>query len=163
MKRGSGGLARQCAAACVVAVSLFSIGCWGPKSGRGLYLQDGDIKRGRDAFIGLNCIQCHTVEDEQLPAPSRAGPVQIEIGGPVARIKSYGELVTAIVNPNHVMTAEYKAKVSDGQGKSLMPDYTDKMTVRQLIDLVTFLQAHYHMVEPQRPDYWYPYGSPPTM
>jgi hypothetical protein len=34
------------------------------------------------------------------------------------------------------------------QGDSLMPDYTQLMTVQQMTDLVTFLQEHYDIDAP---------------
>ena len=39
-----------------------------------------------------------------------------------------------------------------------MPDYTNTMTTRQLIDLVSYLQDHYKVVIPEQPINYYPYG-----
>ena len=57
-------------------------------------------------------------------------------------MKSYGELVTAIIQPQHVVSPEYTAKLSEDQRKgtvSPMPNYNGRMTVAQLTDIVTFL------------------------
>ena len=66
------------------------------------------------------------------------------------RIKTYGDLVTAIVNPSHNLAKGYTPSLVAQDGKSRMTVYNDVMTVSQLIDIVAFLQAHYEL-QPHTP------------
>ena len=63
----------------------------------------------------------------------------------MARIKTYGELVTSIINPSHRLAKGYAEANVAMEGKSNMTVYNDVMTVRELIDLVAFLQSHYEL------------------
>ncbi len=120
----------------------------GPKSGRGFRLPDGDPAKGKEAFIALQCNTCHTVAGVELPPAVSPSKIQVVIGGEVAKIKTYGELVTAVINPSHDLAAGFDpAKYGTGK-TSPMPDYTQAMTARQLIDIVAFLQLHYKVLEP---------------
>jgi len=53
---------------------------------------DGDIQEGRDAFVRLECNQCHVVDGVQLPAFSGPRPVTVELGGEMYFAKTYGDL-----------------------------------------------------------------------
>ena len=79
-----------------------------------------------------------------------ADPPFVELGGKVTRVKTYGELVTAIINPSHKLAQGYSAEqvTSDGE-ESRMPVYNGYMTVQELIDIVAFLQPHYDVFVPQ--------------
>lgn len=111
------------------------------RSGRGLVLPEGDIDQGQAAFINLNCTECHTVHDVATPPPPRRSEVFLELGGEVFRVKTYGDLVTSITNPDHIISSKYIGPL-EASG-SPMPDLTQEMTVAELIDLVTFLNAQY--------------------
>lgn len=126
----------------------------GPRSGRGFRLPDGDPAKGKDAFIALQCNNCHTVDGVELPAPTAHPDLQVVIGGKVAKIKTYGELVTSVINPSHDISPGFDHRKPAGAKKSPMPDYTQVMTARQLIDIVAFLQSHYVQLEPA--PYYYP-------
>jgi mono/diheme cytochrome c family protein len=132
-----------------VAAALVA-GCdSGPKSGRGFRLPDGSVDKGREAFVALQCHSCHTVSGAELPTAAMKAQINVVIGGEVAKIKTYGELVTAVINPSHDITAGFDVS-KYGTGKaSPMPDYTQTMTTRQLIDIVAFLQAHYTELKPE--------------
>lgn len=128
---------------------VVSIGCeLGPQSGRGLRLPDGDLARGELAFRELGCERCHDVVGVP-PAEGERPDVIVTLGGEVSRVESYGELVTSIVNPSHEISARYpRGAVADGE-RSKMENFTEKMTVAQLIDLTAFLQSKYEKrVEP---------------
>ena len=73
----------------------------------------------------------------------------VELGGPVTRVKTYGELVTAIINPSHKLAEGYKKEVVSEDGKSKMYVYNSFMTVQELTDLVMFLQPYYDVIPPQ--------------
>ena len=113
----------------------------------------GDADKGRQAFVALDCHTCHRVAGVDLPAPEKEGPVQVLLGGEVLRVRSYGDLVTAIIHPSEGLASGYPKDVLAEGGQSRMPDYGDRMTVSQLIDLVTFLHGHYSRLEPEYAPY----------
>ena len=132
-------------------------GC-GPKSGIGFRLPDGSAERGRAAFAALRCNACHQIEGLDLPLQG-TGAASVTLGGQTARVKTYGELVTSIINPSHKIAPRYPAEQVAVNGESLMSFayLNDIMTVQQLIDLVAFLQASYEVVPPPVEPYWYIY------
>jgi mono/diheme cytochrome c family protein len=132
--------------------TLFA-GCEGKKSGSGMVLPDGDIDAGRETFVRLDCVKCHSVVGEPLVAQTPGGDVHVQLGGEVIHIQTYGQLVTAIVNPKHVVSARYQGKLVDADGKSLMPVFNETMTVEELINLVAFLQSRYQIKPPPITDY----------
>jgi L-cysteine S-thiosulfotransferase len=123
-------------------------------SSQAFNLPEGDAGNGRNAFVSLECTACHKVRDLDLPAPQTQGPVMVVLGGGVTRVKSYGELVTSIINPSHRLARGFPADDTGRGGESPMAVYNDVMTVTQLIDLVAFLQSQYDVVP--RPGYRYP-------
>ncbi|MBT8087695.1 MAG: hypothetical protein KJO46_06640, partial [Gammaproteobacteria bacterium] len=70
-------------------------------SARGFRLPDGDAQAGREAFLYMQCHQCHTLTGETLPAIPGENPPYVELGGQVTQVKTYGQLVTSIINPSH--------------------------------------------------------------
>ncbi len=102
---------------------------------------DGNVERGKQAFLDLGCNSCHGVYDLKLPPPTVQPPVPVTLGGAVNKRLSDAYLVTTIIHP----------KITRG-GVSRMPNYEDRMTVRQMVDLVAFLQAQY-TVRPSMPEY----------
>ena len=120
-----------------------------PKSAAGFRLPDGDPSQGREVFLYMQCNECHSIKGVELPAIPAADPPYVELGGRVATVKTYGDLVTSIINPSHRLAPGYaKDKVSE-DGESNMYIYNRHMTVQELIDLVAFLQSHYDVVPPQ--------------
>ena len=117
-------------------------------SERGFRLPDGDAEAGREAFLYMQCNQCHTIKGEDLPAVAGFEPY-VELGGAVTRVKSYGELVTAIINPSHKLATGYPVEDISNDGTSKMPVYNRVMTVQELIDIVMYLQPHYEVVVPE--------------
>jgi hypothetical protein len=118
------------------------------KSGRGLALPEGDISQGQAAFVKLECHQCHTVKEVDLPAFEGESTVMLELGGEVLAVRTYGDLVTSIINQDHVISPEYLSQLQDESGSvtgSPMPDLTEVMTVSELIDLVAFLHSRYKL------------------
>jgi len=144
---------------CLVAVSLF-VGCpMSEKSPLGFRLPEGSIWKGKTAFVDLGCIQCHSVVDEDLiPELTTPRKVHVVLGGEVTRVKTYGQLVTSIINPSHVISAMPKSEYTDSEGNSLMPDFSEEMTVKQMIDIAEFLQARYEVVIPEHAYSDYGYG-----
>lgn len=110
----------------------------------GLDLPDGDAARGRVVLQDMKCYTCHQVRGhEDLPAPVAEPPVHIVLGGSPGYARSDTELVNAILNPSHRISARYaRGDLTEGE-RSRMGDFSEVMTVRQLLDLVTFLQSLY--------------------
>ncbi len=123
-----------------------------PKSSKGFRLPDGSIQKGQAVFVELQCNNCHQINGLDLPAPVQPGPVTITLGGTVRTVKTYGELVSSVINPSHKLISSYPRDQVAKDGTSLMTIYNDRMTVQQLIDLVAFLQSRYDVMVP---DYVY--------
>lgn len=124
-----------------LSLFLFVAGC--QKSGVGFRLPEGNVDKGKAAFVELKCYSCHTVDGVQLPDHSVQKHKPVPIGGDVARIKTYGELVTAVIHPSHKLSVEAKKEWEVDGKLSPMPDYNSAMTVQQMTDIVTFLQSRY--------------------
>ncbi|HSH09707.1 MAG TPA: hypothetical protein VK995_04930 [Oceanipulchritudo sp.] len=131
----------------------------GSNQARGFSLPPGDSAAGYQAFVDLRCSNCHSVfGEEAFSRPPEYADLLVPLGGEVRVVKTYGELVTAIIHPSESIRPDVHRKYVTLEGKSIMPDYTNLMTTRQLIDLVTYLQEHYKVVIPQQPTNYYPYG-----
>lgn len=118
-------------------------------SEKGFSLPPGNALSGKEAFVYMHCHECHTVVGEDLPALVRSEPPFVPLGGKVTRVKTYGELVTSIINPSHELAKGYPLDVITTDGRSKMPIYNGYMTVQELIDIVAFLQPHYDVFVPQ--------------
>ena len=118
-------------------------------SEKGFSLPEGNAMNGREAFVYMHCHECHSVVNEEFPVVAMADPPFVELGGRVTRVKTYGELVTAIINPSHKLAPGYPVEVVSNDGESSkMPVYNGYMTVQELIDIVAFLQPHYDVFVP---------------
>ena len=112
-----------------------------------LYLPDGNVENGKAAFLARKCHTCHRVDGVELPPPVSTAPTNIVLGGEVTRIRTYGGLVTSVINPSHGLAPGFtKEQIKDGK-LSPMPEFNDVMTIRQMIDLVAFLQSRYKEIE----------------
>jgi sulfur-oxidizing protein SoxX len=103
---------------------------------------DGNVERGKTAFLAFGCNSCHEVSGVDLPRPSVQPPVPVILGGLVDTRLSNAYLVTSIIYPSYELAPFARRQVARG-GHSRMPEYAETMTVRQLTDIVGFLQAHY--------------------
>ncbi len=122
-------------------------------SEKGFSLPEGNAMDGQMAFVYLHCYECHTIEGIELPpVPSDEQPY-VQLGGKVSRIKTYGQLVTSIINPSHRLAKGYPVDAVSVDGKSKMKNYNDAMTVTQLSDLVAFVQSKYKLLEHELTDY----------
>ena len=117
-------------------------------SENGFRLPDGDPIRGKEVFVYLQCNQCHTVSGLELPVIELADSPHVELGGRVTKVKTFGELVTAIINPSHRLADGYPIEEISESGESKMPGYNNYMTVQELVDIVIFLQPHYELFVP---------------
>ena len=117
----------------------------------GFPIDEGDINAGRQAFLDHRCHQCHSIAGERLPPLAGADRPIFELGGETTVIRSYAELTTSIINPDHAISERYRdqqlARNTQIPIDSPMPRPSlDTMSVRQLIDIVAFLDSRYRVV-----------------
>ncbi len=107
----------------------------------------GDPAAGKAAFVTLNCNQCHTVFGTDLEEPKGKRRLNLPLAAEKRFVESYGDIITAITNPQHVVAEQYKEILSQSEQaggiKAFMPDMTHDMSARQLMDLVAFLHDAY--------------------
>jgi mono/diheme cytochrome c family protein len=95
----------------------------------------GDVHRGRQLFVKLQCHTCHTVRGEESGPSSVPGPDLTGAG--THHPAAY--LLESIINPNAVVVQGPGYTTSEGL--SLMPGYGERLTVHELLDLVAYLQS----------------------
>jgi len=102
-----------------------------------LLLPEGQPEAGRDAFVSLGCFSCHAVAwDKELPAPVSATPGP-QLGLDLGKLGP-GGLATSIVAPSHDVPEKYRSPATGN--RSPMTDYSGVMTIRQLADIVAYLE-----------------------
>jgi hypothetical protein len=134
----------------LAAVLLFGVlaACGGRHSPAGFRLpENGDVERGKAAFVALKCYGCHTVANVEMPPPTSVG-LPVPLGGTVYEVRTDGYLVTSIIHPSHAVAHPRQGAVLAPEAESHMPDFSRDMTVRQLVDLVAFLQSTYELAPP---------------
>jgi sulfur-oxidizing protein SoxX len=140
--------------------ALALAGCdTGPKGAVGFTLPDGDVAAGKANYAAFQCHVCHSTDSVPQLESDGAGTISVPLGGETTRIKSYGELVTSIINPSHKIARRTSPDMANASGESKMVSYNDFMTVTQLIDLVAFVQSSYSLSaysQSNYPIYWIP-------
>lgn len=131
------------ALALVLAAGLLSL----PQAGASeLRLPEGAPDEGREAFLELRCIHCHSVQGVDLKHPELGKRLDLPLATSERFVRTYADLFTAITNPRHVVRKQYGALLQGAEGSEAEPfmlDLTRTMTVRQLVDLVAFLDSSY--------------------
>lgn len=126
---------------------------------KGFRLPEGDIEVGKSTFVAMECNRCHSVEGVALPDRDLPALPKIHLGGQIHKVKTYGELVTSIIKPQHVISPQYLKMLSEEEKErgveSPMPGFNEQMTVKQLTDLVSFLHSRYRLIEPSTDEYFY--------
>ncbi len=135
----------------ILCVGLFMSSC--NEQARGFALPEGDIEKGKETYRRLSCNECHSITDIEWKGGSDS--LKIYLGGEVSSQKSYGELVTSVINPSHKIAQGYDQKTIANGGISKMKNYNEVMTVQELVDLVTFLQSEFKVTAPTT--HYYPY------
>lgn len=137
-------------------LAMLGVGCdRGPQSSYGFTLPEGSAERGAMVFQEMQCHACHRIEGvDQLLPPGGDPDISVALGGRVPRIKTYGELVTAIINPSHRLAENHTVdRIATSEGESRMLVYNDFMTITELCDLVVFLQGKYELAPVPRTPY----------
>jgi Cu/Ag efflux protein CusF len=97
-------------------------------------LPKGDAAKGRAIFAKYECSYCHEVRGEDFAfAGIDYGP-ELSQMGPLHPLEYFAE---SIMNPNVVASAQYRG----ADGRSTMPNYNEKMTVQELIDVSAYLAS----------------------
>ena len=96
-------------------------------------LPKGDAANGKAVFEKFECHYCHEVRGENFPSPTENAPELSQMGG-LHPVEFFAE---SIINPNAVVPKNYR----DADGKSPMSDFTEKMTIRELIDVSAYIAS----------------------
>ena len=141
-----------------VVLSVAALQACATDLGAGFHLPQGDAARGREAYVDLRCNVCHEIGGFDPPTPIVA-ETRVLLGGRNVRVKTYGDLVTSIVNPSHRLARGYPREAVTVGGESVMSQIylNELMTVQQLVDLAAFLESEYEVVPP--PIRWDDYPS----
>ncbi|MDN4501850.1 c-type cytochrome [Alteromonadaceae bacterium BrNp21-10] len=139
----------------LASLSLLFTACTpGPESPKGFSLPEGDAEAGKLVFVAYQCLACHSLKGLDDSKTESQLPKKVFLGGDVNTTKTYGELVTSIINPSHKIALGYKREgYIDQAGQSRMRNYNDLMTVTELVDLVAFLQPQYNLKPFNRSNY----------
>lgn len=102
-------------------------------------LPPGDAAAGRQVFVAMECFACHEARGEDFPhdskTPRGAGPALTGMGS--HHPATY--FAESILSPNRVIIVG--AGYTGTDGLSTMPSYAETMTVKQLVDVVAYLQS----------------------
>lgn len=104
-------------------------------------LSEGDPVAGEKAFAKMQCYSCHTVPGKRFVDPSqKSGGIGPDLTPAVARLpREY--LAESVVNFDRFFAhGQYRLRYHAPDGSSRMGDYTEIMTVRELIDIVEFIK-----------------------
>ena len=118
-------------------------------SEKSFILPEGNALDAQTAFIFLHCYERHTIDGVELPPLISDEQPYVQLGRRVSQVKTYGQLLTSIINPSHKLAPGYAIETISQDGQSKMPLYNSYMTVQELIDIVSFLQPHYEVIVPQ--------------
>jgi hypothetical protein len=105
-------------------------------------LPEGDAAAGRKAFQDLRCTACHAVPSEpDMPAPVSAMPGPI-LDAEVAR-RDISYLLASILTPSHAISLNISDEVRGRLEGVLSPmgDFSQVMTVRQLVDVHAYIRS----------------------
>jgi Cu/Ag efflux protein CusF len=93
----------------------------------------GDPTKGRAVFEKFECYECHEVRGEKFPYPTDSAP-ELSQMGPLHPVEYFAE---SVIHPDAVIPRRFR----NSQGKSPMTDFTEKMTVRELIDVSAYIAS----------------------
>jgi mono/diheme cytochrome c family protein len=132
----------------LIGLSLLTLWGCNPES-RGFVLPEGDVAAGKASFQALHCTQCHSIGD--VAWQGGAEDLELPLGGRTTSLKTYGELLTSVINPSHRIARRDLQEQVAVDGESTMRVYNEVMTVQELVDIVSYLQTEYEVVVPGYP------------
>lgn len=127
----------------LAACAALPLAACGQGEARGFALPPGDADAGQELFLSLACNDCHSVVGRAELREGVSPFMTVPLGGPTARVRTYGELVTSIINPSHRISERYRPDPDVSGDGSPMANYNDIVTVTELVDLMAFLQGEY--------------------
>ena len=153
-------VARRLMPTLVVGSLFWMTGC--ERQTQGFALPPGDALEGRQIFVSLGCTQCHSVANEIDLHPLGDAETHFELGGYVTQVRTYGDLVTSIINPSHkISQSRVEGEHVDAFGDSNMIEINRVMTVEELIHITSFLKDTYQLVPPRYVSYHTPMSTSP--
>lgn len=102
----------------------------------------GNAEAGERAFAKMQCYACHTVPGKQFVDPSqKPGDIGPDLTAAYAALpREY--LAESIINAERVHAhGAFKLQYRSANGTTRMGDYSESITVRELLDIVAFLKA----------------------
>jgi Cu/Ag efflux protein CusF/cytochrome c553 len=93
----------------------------------------GDAAKGRAVFEKFECYDCHEVRGENFPYPTDSAP-ELSQMGPLHPVEYFAE---SVIHPDAIVPRPFR----NAQGKSPMTDFTEKMTLRELIDVSAYIAS----------------------
>lgn len=113
---------------------------------RTLVFPDGDAKKGRLLFEKKMCSRCHTVEGVQFSDRDFSVIDDIHLGGINNRGWSRDNYASEIMDPQHRISPDHRKtmlRLGDRNTAETSPmlDYSQSLTVGDLVDLVMFLEG----------------------
>jgi sulfur-oxidizing protein SoxX len=130
----------------IISLSVLAACSYGPDSPKGFNLPKGNIAKGEKVFSQYKCQSCHILEGYENDSLIKEFDTPVTLGGTSSLVKTYAQLVTSVINPSHKLASRSKSiaeKLTNDDGGSKMRVFNDVMTVKELIDLVAFLQPKY--------------------
>ena len=115
--------------------------CSGPTPEAVKDLPAGDVARGREAFVTLQCTACHEVAGGGLPAASVVPAVGL--GRPDAAAALCGDARGGHRAALVTLREGYPIDQITEQDRSRMPDYSKVLSKGQVADLAAFLKSRY--------------------
>ena len=97
-------------------------------------LPKGDPVKGRAVFVKYECYNCHEIRGEEFPEPFEEEAPDLSQMGPQHPVEFFAE---SIINPNAVVPKAYQRS----DGTSPMRDFTDQMTLRELINVSAYIAS----------------------
>ncbi|MFQ5801710.1 MAG: c-type cytochrome [Candidatus Methylomirabilales bacterium] len=103
-------------------------------------IPEGDADAGRKVYIEMKCYTCHQIAGEKFPKvdPEERKPGPDLTGMGAHHPRDY--FAEAVLNPNAVILTD-KPGFLGKDGLSIMPDYNDTLSIKQWIDLATYLKS----------------------
>jgi len=95
----------------------------------------GDAVNGRAVFEKFECYDCHRIRGESFPDPTYYDGPELSQMGPLHPLEYFTE---SVIHPNAVVPRNLRSR--DGNSP-MSKDHLERMTLRELIDLSSYLAA----------------------
>jgi mono/diheme cytochrome c family protein len=102
----------------------------------------GDAAVGKQVFEKMQCFSCHTVRGQRFGDPSQnPGGIGPDLTAAHGRLPPEYLAESIVLSSRVLAHGQFRAAYRAADGTSQMGDYSEIMTVRELIDLVAFLRS----------------------